>query len=41
MNNRFKEGFEKGLEIISCYLSKKSGTKMSKKYLNASVIEIE
>jgi hypothetical protein len=31
MNNRFQEGFEKGLSIISASLSKKSGTKKEEK----------
>jgi hypothetical protein len=31
MNNRFQEGFEKGLQTISASLSKKSGTKLEEK----------
>jgi hypothetical protein len=31
VNNRFQEGFEKGLEIISSSLTKKSGTKIKQK----------
>lgn len=31
MNNRFQEGFEKGLETISSSLTKKSGTKIEQK----------
>jgi hypothetical protein len=31
MNNRFQEGFEKGLSIISASLEKKSGTKIEEK----------